>query len=126
MAKKYCRTEENKYKDYKKKAEKMNRLFTITLEDAKYLFNDKCYYCGDKYNDNAYDEYSINKFKLNGIDRPPARVHPLCRRGCAALLRRVGAGRPLRDHGAAGPMGAACDCGELIASCEWFARRRAP
>jgi hypothetical protein len=82
-AKKYCRTEENKYKDYKKKAIKSKREFQITLEEAKLLFHGECYYCRVKYNGNKEDVYSNNKLvpttlercgaklrlKLNGIDR---------------------------------------------------------
>lgn len=68
-AKKYCRSDENKYKDYKKKAVKRKREFQITLDEAALLFHEECYYCGVKYNGNEEDNYSNNKLKLNGIDR---------------------------------------------------------
>ena len=67
--KEYCRTEENKYNDYKKKAEKKERVFEITLEDAKQFFHGYCGYCNDKYNGYEEDSFSSNKLKLNGIDR---------------------------------------------------------
>lgn len=57
------------YREYSRAALKRGYPFNLSKEEARILFNSRCYYCGSELLNNMSKKSANGDFKYNGIDR---------------------------------------------------------